>query len=342
MRRIETLFALALLPFVLLACTVGLKEEATKPAEEIVQETPPTLPPEELVTRNVTYTGLLEQGGITIYQQGTHRLTLSDGKMVLLEPSEGSAIVLNLYEGKLVRVRGDVMPTVEAGGTLMQVKGIEWIRREKDAEGKEAEVYRTLCGVGALCPDGFFCRLEETGGICIEEESEETEKSGEAGEEVGEEREMKEDKEEVQGVGEAEETEEPSDISAAEPQVTVMAEEDLAAERWTQQYCSAHIGFCIPVHKNWYYKSFGATSSVLWHVEVGMEPVENLGDGEIIVDLKMGDLSSLGVTDGAVSENSGKVVGYRVWSDNRHFEISADASLKDAVDTITKGLKTSE
>src|SRR3989338_9987470 len=101
---------------------------------------------EELVTRNVTYTGLLEEGWVTIYQQGTHRLTLADGKMVILEPAADSSLSLDLYAGKYVEVKGDVRPTVEAGGTLMEVSSIVWIRRETDADGKEVEMRRVLCG----------------------------------------------------------------------------------------------------------------------------------------------------------------------------------------------------
>jgi hypothetical protein len=219
---------------------------------------------------------------------------------------------------------------------------------------------RVLCSGGAPCQEGFVCRLEEEGGLCVEEGAEETEESEEAKEaKEPEESEETEAAEEGEVAEEAAEKEEPEEVaeegttsslastqssstSSADPQVAAMAEEDLAPARWTQQYCSAHIGFCIAIHKNWYYKSFGATSSVLWHVEVGTRAVEDLGDGPLIVNLATGDLSSLGVTDGTVRERGGKVIGYRTWSDNRHFEISADASLRDAVSYITRNLKVSD
>ena len=118
-----------------------------------------------------------------------------------------------------------------------------------------------------------------------------------------------------------------------------MAKEDISAGRWTQQYCSTHIAFCFPVHKNWYFKSFGSTTGSLWHVEVGAAAIENMGEGPIVVQLKNGDVTSLGVADGAVVESGGKVTGYRTWSDNRHFEISADASLKASVSIMLQGLK---
>jgi len=64
-----------------------------------------------------------------------------------------------------------------------------------------------------------------------------------------------------------------------------------------------------------------------------------MGEGPIVLELKNGDVTSVGATDGAVIESGGKVTGYRTWSDNRHFELSADASLKGSVEIMLQGLK---
>ncbi len=345
--------ALFVFPILLSACSyLGIgpaEEEASSSSSQSS-----LLSEEELVTRNVTYTGLLEEGGVTIYQQGTHRLTLSDGKMVLLEPAAGSLISLDLYKGKFVEVEGDVRPTVEAGGTLMQVMSIEWIRREMNAEGEEVEVRRMLCGGGAegACPEGYVCLLEETPGICVQDLSEEEEEEdGVEGEEG-----VKVEEEETSSASSAsslssESSLSPSSSSSAvssvsatpsDADVAAMSSEDLASSRWTQQYCSTHMGFCIPIHKNWYFKSFGAVVPSLWHVEVSAQSIENVGEGPLVIALKTGDITSLSVTDGAVVESGDKAIGYRSWSDNRHFEVSADVSLKAAVTYITQGLKASE
>ena len=121
--------------------------------------------------------------------------------------------------------------------------------------------------------------------------------------------------------------------------VELMLDEDYIAERWTQEYCSAHVGFCVSVHKNWYFKSFGAMSSLLWHLEMGAIAVDVVGDGPLVVDLKTGDLTALGLNDGDVKVVGSKVIGYRSWSDNRHFEISAQSSLREPVEFVTKGLR---
>ena len=69
-----------------------------------------------------------------------------------------------------------------------------------------------------------------------------------------------------------------------------MAKDDLATGQWTQQYCTSHIGFCIPVHRNWWFKSFGTTTSYLWHVEVSPEELQGLGDGPLVINLAAGSI----------------------------------------------------
>lgn len=110
---------------------------------------------------------------------------------------------------------------------------------------------------------------------------------------------------------------------------------------WTQRYCSSHIGFCVPVHKFWYYTSFGATEDTLWHVEMSTKPIENIGDGPVRVDFVSGVMLD-GVVDGTVKETDGRVVGYRSWTTKRHFEISAPSDLRAAVEYMTNALSTYE
>jgi hypothetical protein len=341
-------------------------EGGQREAQEQLEAQAPLVTVEDLVTRNVVYTGLLEEGGVTIFQQGTHRLVLRDGRMVLLE-SAAPLVVLNLYVGKFVQVKGDVLPTVEAGGTLMKVKEIRWIRRERDPQGGEREVLRALCGGegGAACPLGHICMLMEDVGICVEgtvqeggEEKEEEGQEGGEGEE-GQERqegeERREGQEGIVGRGGRGGEETPTAIPAPPVRETVpppaagqeamverMAAEDLARAHWMQEYCSTHVGFCIPVHRNWYWKSFGATASLLWHVEVGAQEVAEFGDGPLVVDLKTGDLVALGVSDGDVKKVGGRAIGYRAWTESRHFEISAPAVLSEAVIYVTGELRATE
>lgn len=99
---------------------------------------------------------------------------------------------------------------------------------------------------------------------------------------------------------------------------------------WSQKYCTGHIGFCVPVHKNWYYKSFGATTSTLWHVEFAMKDIQAIGEGVISLNLISGSAQDAGGADGKVETKGNIVIGYKDW-DGRHLEITADARLAEPV-----------
>lgn len=115
-----------------------------------------------------------------------------------------------------------------------------------------------------------------------------------------------------------------------------MAKATVDSANFTQTYCSSHIGFCIPYHRNWYFQSFGATiSPYLWHVEVGDQPVEEAGQGVIMVNLMAGPLSG---SEGVAVEQGDYVVAKRQWTGNRHFAVSAPTELRAAVEFMANGL----
>jgi hypothetical protein len=122
--------------------------------------------------------------------------------------------------------------------------------------------------------------------------------------------------------------------------IAMMSKEDISAARWTQLYCSSHIGFCVPVHKNWWYISFGDKADTLWHVEINTEEFEALGTGLISIDLIGGDIASVARSDGEVRVSGGTVTGYRSWTQGRHFAITADAALEASVRYMTSVLRT--
>lgn len=125
---------------------------------------------------------------------------------------------------------------------------------------------------------------------------------------------------------------------AMDIKVKAMAKEDIAAGRWTQQYCSSHIGFCVAVHKNWWFTSFGTAASALWHVEVSNGEIAGLGDGPLAVNLMTGSVETVGASDGAVVEKDGIVYAYRAWKDNTHFVVSAPAALRAAASYMAQSI----
>ncbi len=267
---------IALCALLLGACTLVEVEDAPTDATAPVQENEPARE-----TNNVTYTGVVQPAGISIYQQGSHRLVLPGGKFVLLE---SEALDLNGYVNEEVQIFGALRPTVEAGGMIMRVDRIELQQKEKEEEKEEKE-----------------SEEEEN----IDEEVE---------------------------VIDVEET--PKEVIPEEPSeafienIELMSKQDYDPSHWTQQYCTSHVGFCVPVHRNFWYKSFGATGNALWHVEFSGAPVDSLRDGPIVLELVAGSAAAL---DGTIDESNGSLVAYKEWTFGRHFRISGDASLRGAV-----------
>jgi hypothetical protein len=109
-----------------------------------------------------------------------------------------------------------------------------------------------------------------------------------------------------------------------------MAKQDLSDAQWTQEYCSQGYGFCAPVHKNWWYKSFLGGTDII-RVELGPDEIDAPNNGPIVISLQSGGVASRQAADGDVRTQGDLVYGFREWSANRHFEVWAPASLETAV-----------
>jgi len=269
-------------------------------------------------TKNVSYSGTVQVLGISVYMEGSHKLSLQDGRFILLE---SDSVDLNGYVGENVDVVGAIRPTVESDAMIMRVEQISLqVTEDEDLEGGEN---------GEEPKEG-----EE-----LDEES-----SSAASEEQEEEIPPTEDDEVPVAAAEeeepvAKEPEAPQSSPEFLTRVKNMAEEEFTSGNWTQEYCTAHIGFCIPIHRNWWFKSFGATSSHYWHVEMNSAPVEELGEGPLVVDLNGESIESLGIDEGEIRTEGDLVVGYRSWTNGRHFKIHGHSSLRGAIEYITENLR---
>lgn len=245
--------------------------------------------------------GVLEKAGISIYMEGTHRLLKDDGRLLLLE---SASVDLDTFIGSRVAVTGLVRQTVEAGGEIMDVELVEDVSAE-EAPSSEGE----------------------------------NESSVQASEET-----VQEPPSSASSVVPPPPSSTASSAAPEPPSAEIderssrMAKDKTESDQWTQQYCSSHIGFCIPVHRNWWFKSFGTTTSFLWHLELGPEELQELGDGPVVLNLMEGSLSAAGASERDLKVNGDFVVGYRSWTDNRHFEITAPAALRDAIQYLTENL----
>jgi hypothetical protein len=273
----------------------------------------------ERETKNVSYRGIIQPSGISIFMQGSHRLVLSDGRFILLE---SDSVDLNGYVGEETDVTGAVRPTVEAGGTIMRVEEAKLVvAQEKDEEGNNE---------GAVSDERLAVSND------AEDEQEMIEESLDSDNDSAR---------DVQKPEPASEDPEPEPASSKEPisyseealkKIKSMSQEKFTVDQWTQEYCTSHLRFCLPVHRNWWYKSFGTTASALWHLEIGNSPVLSIGDGPIVINLLRGDISD--EQNMSVTTEGDTVVGFHTWSDDRHFEIRAHKDLTDAVTYMTKNL----
>lgn len=316
-------------------------------------------------TSNVSYTGVVQELGVSIYQQGTHKLVLDDGRFIVLQSADTS-LRLSDYIGKRVEVKGSVQPTTEAGGTIMTVEQIATMQ----GTSSNSSLAHALCGgIAAIpCPTGFECVDDPTdgcdpanggadcSGICLQKVLPSSAFSSSAVASVALSSASSVAVVPVSSKSAAmvsssvhsslssvasavSSSSAPVSSSAAslasadiEAQIVLMAKEDYANDkRWTQKYCTTHIGFCIPASKNWYFVSFGTKAGTIWHVEFGSHDVTDIATAPIALDLVSGLSASKGQTDGAVEVNGSMVTGYKDWPGNRHFELTADVRLKAAV-----------
>lgn len=259
----------------------------------------------DVVTHNVSYEGTIDTLGMSIYQQGTHKLLLENGQFVLLESTDVN-LNLSTYLGKRVEIRGSLQPTVEAGGMLLRAEEVIIL----DVGSASSDASET--SEGTMTMESSSSAL--TSSVPSSGSSSRNSPSSTP----------------VAASSSQASSQAPS-TNAMEEQNALLAKQSYDAALWTQKYCTSHIAFCVPVHKNWYYKSFGATTNNLWHVEMGMIDIAELGDGAIVINLVSGTSSSMQAQDGQIKTQGSDVIGFKDWQDGTHFEIIADARLKVAV-----------
>lgn len=310
-------------------------------------------------TPNVSYTGMLDAMGSSIYMEGSHKLTLDDGQMIVLESTDVN-LNLDAYIGKQVEVRGSVQPTVEQGGTLMRVTEIVVLSMvsssdESSSSSSSSELSSSssvisgkMCGgiAGIPCDKGQACVDDpsddcdplqggaDCSGICVAEIMSSPSSSSETSSVSAP---VVSSSKSVTPPASSSVSSSASSTSSVsqemEQQIVSMSKQSYdQGSFWTQKYCTSHIGFCIPVHKNWYFKSFGATTTNLWHVEFGQNEIDELGQGAIVLNLVAGTSASMSATDGQVKTQGSEVIGFKDTTDGKHFELIADARLKAAVE----------
>lgn len=319
--KILALFFMA----VLISCTPKEEIENTTAEEKTTETTEEVTVPE---TKNVYYRGIIQPSGINIYQQGTHKLSLPDGRFILLE---SDTVDLNGYVGEEVEIFGALRPTVEGGGTIMRVERAAAVIEEAEEE-TDAEI---------ADEPASSAKNEEKDVLEQETEEPEEEIAPDTKEETAEESPEKEIPPQVDKIEEEEEAKLPDETEIKvidknseeyKALVETMSKQDYSADNWNQEYCSKHIRFCIPIHKYFWYRSFGATEKALWHVEFGTKEIENLGDGPLVLELLVG-------VEGQEPAKEGMATATSKWDDKSFFFIYGPSEISDAVNYMAGQIK---
>ncbi len=326
------------------ACTPGSEGQqgSSSSSETSVSSQASDLPE----TMNVTYTGTLEALTATPSADASHQLVMDSGRNILVQSTDIN-LQLGSYVGKRVDVRGSL--NVSGSAPVLRVTEVTVLGQESSSASRQ------MCGgIAALpCPEGLVCVDDpsdscnpdsggaDCSGVCTQSSAPSSPSSVDAS--ASSSSSSLAVKPTVPSSSSSSVAKTPvssasSSSSAApaiapsEPVVAQMAKQSYATSGiWTQKYCTGHVGFCVPVHKNWYYKSFGATTSTLWHVEFGISEIDALGQGGISLNLISGTAESAGGIDGKTEEKAGIIVGYKNWDGGKHIQIAADARLTEAV-----------
>ncbi len=277
-------------------------------------------------TKNVSYRGTLEELGPSIYQQGTHMLSLGDGRMIILE---STLVDFTPFIGVSVEVFGALRPTVEAGGLIMRVEQITSL----DA-GSASSISSSSSSISSLplesSAESAVPVASSVNPIASAPSPEKSSKSFSS---------LTASSTVPSSVTNASSS---IAVTSLEPSIIAMAKEDISDARWTQLYCSSHLKFCVPIHKNWWFVSFGSNADTLWHLEVSNVEFEALDSGPIHLDVIGGDIASVARSDGEVRISGTTITGFRSWTQGRHIEISADARLEGAIKYMTSHLRAAE
>lgn len=251
-----------------------------------------------------TYVGLVEELGASIYMEGSHRLLLQDGGFLLLR---SDIVNLQIYEGQEVAATGSVRDSVEGGALIMSVIEVALLpssaEQSSEGDGGSSATASAASSSSAVSSSPALSSSAPPPPTPLPALSASSSVSS------------------------------LSMDSAMLQRVRKMAREK-PESAWTLQYCSAHIAVCFPVRGDYYYQSFGATTSSLWHVEINSEEIVNLGDGPLVVNLVAGRLDP-SIEDLSVVANGDVVTGYRAWTASRHFEVTAPIELRAAVEFVS-------
>lgn len=336
MKRFLLSIGASLMAVFVTAC-VPAPHSTTTPSRAL--ESPASAASSSSPARSATIEGVLQKAGVSIYMQGTHRLLMDDGTFLLLQ---SSAVRLDDFVDSRVIVTGNVQPAVETGGMIMNVEMLvpteslppEVLIESAQFGGSSSAFSSTYAAVPTGGATASFAAP-----ISSQSQSSSIHLSSAAATPPPAPSVPAAPIAPLEAVSSSSASASSLASSSADASAIIktMAKAAVGQETFTIKYCNGHIGFCVPLHKYWFYKSFGAAvSPFLWHVEISSQSVEEAGQGVLVVNLVSGALVG---PEGAAVVQGDFAVASRQWTGNRHFEITGPAELKAAVEFMANGVE---
>lgn len=301
MKTTTPTFILALL---LAGCTFGTPIESTTiPTTSSSQSL--SLRSESSSSSTVTeLRGMIEPVGITVYQQGTHKITLENGRIVLLE---SSTVDLNGYVGTKAKLTGVIRATVEADGQIMNVQTIAL-----DDESTSSSTESSESTTSSSSSDASVSSSKDISSTSSQTTTMSSISS-------------------VSSTMSVDNSQSSVTSNVNDARVQTMLKANLASSNWTQEYCSKQTKYCVKVHKNWWYTGFGANGTASMRVDIGPDEIETVGDGVIVVTVEKGTPSNNPVGYNAIKQFDGEYV-----------RISGPAALQAAIDYMATTIRKTE
>ena len=274
----------------------------------------------------MTYQGTIQKLGVSIYMEGTHRLFTEETSIPLL--LESSFIRLDDYVDRTVRVMGPVQATVEGNAMIMNVQAIEGSANSADVSVLEEESQSSMSSEASSSSEHIVSSSSSAAPPPPALSPASSKASSAAPPPPPP----------VSSSSSEAASSSVSSVIDHAGQTKAMAKASATASGFSESYCTGHIGFCVPYHKSWYYKSFGGNVSPwLWHVEFANAAIENEGDGVIVLNLVSGSLPA-GEQEGVAFPQGDGVLAKLQWTGNRHFTVGGPAELKTAIEHMAQSI----
>lgn len=275
---------------------------------------------EEVVPpRPVSYEGRVQSAGVGA--SGTHRLFLTQGGSVLLQ---SDFVDLSNFVDRLAKI-GGLEEQIPGEGSLVHVTTATMVEEAATPVLEDEIPSSSSSSLSSSSSSSSSSSLSSISSVAVSSVAASSSKASVA----------------PPPAAPVSSSSAAASVSGNDERAAAMAKSKMGAENFTQVYCKDIAGFCVKYHRNWYHHSFGAQSPALWYVEVGAGEIERLGDGPISIRLLNGDMPA-GSSDGMVIVQGDRVIGYRAWTGDRHFEVTAPVLLREAVQVMTQSISVYE